>query len=149
MSSTGLLPPDRGAWLDWLRLRRTGLAALLVSLMVLLAITLQPETDRQILERDYGIRVSDTQLLFGGLALASALWFARTAVAKSGSVSFAVEIQMPVEGCPSKHQIACVFSLKMTRDFILCRNMKTIPRISTEKDTVPKVPRQKGLSWLR
>lgn len=77
MNKAGLLPRGRGAWSDWLRLRRTGLAALLVSLTVLLAIMLQPENDRQILERDYGIRVTDAQLLFGGLALASALWFAR------------------------------------------------------------------------
>lgn len=77
MNSAGLLPRSGEAWSDWLRLRRTGLAALLVSLTVLLAVTLQPETDHQILERDYGIRVTDAQLLFGGLALASALWFAR------------------------------------------------------------------------
>jgi len=73
MSGADLLPNGRRAWLACLQSRRIGLAAVLVSLAVLLALTLQTEAGRQILERDYGIALADAQLLYAALTLGSAL----------------------------------------------------------------------------
>ncbi len=77
MSDAGLpLNSQTRRLTDLLLYRRwIGLAALLISLTVLLALSLQTEAECQILERDYGIAITDARLLYATLTFASLLLF--------------------------------------------------------------------------